>query len=398
MSTALLARADAQARLLALATPVAAETVTLAAAAGRWLAADITARVDHPFADLSAMDGFAIRAADLPGPWRVVAEVPAGRLPERAIGGGEAARIFTGAPLPPGADTVLVQEDAALDGVRLTLAGAGPGGTGAHVRPRGRDFRAGATIIAAGERLVPARIGLAALAGHDRIPVRRRVRVALVSTGDELAPPGTPLSPGSIHAANAPMLAALLADLPCDVADLGIVPDRTAALASRLAAAAADADVVVTSGGASVGAHDCVRPALAAAGASLDFWRIAMRPGKPMLAGRFADGTIALGLPGNPVSAFVTGFLFLRPLVAALGGAASPLPRPVALPLAASLPANDGREDHLRARIEGGCVAPIGVQDSAMLAGLAGADALIVRPAHAPAAAAGEFADVHILA
>lgn len=392
----LLPVAEAQARLLALARPGPIESVPLAAAAGRWAAADVTAGADHPFADLSAMDGYAIRFAELPGPWTVTQAIAAGTLPARPLAPGAAARIFTGAPLPAGADTILIQEEAARDGDRLTLAGEGPPVPGVHVRRRAMNFRKGQAVIRAGDRLSAARIGLAAMAGHARLPVRPRARIALISTGDELVSPGDALAPGQIWAANAPMLAALLADLPVAIDDLGVVPDRRDALDAALARAAS-ADVIVTSGGASVGEHDLVRPALEAAGARLDFWRIAMRPGKPLMAGRLGE-SVALGLPGNPVSAFVTAFLFLRPLVAALGGAADPLPRPVRLPLAEALPANGARADYLRARIANGMVAPAGRQDSSSLIGLAEADALIVRPVGAPAVPAGMFADVHILA
>lgn len=395
MST-LLPVAEAQARLLALGKPRPIEELPLVAAAGRWATADVIARTDHPFADLSAMDGYAIRFAELPGPWRVVGEVVAGAAPGLALAPGEAARIFTGAPVPDGADAILIQEEAARDGDRLMLAGEGPRGPGAHIRRRGMNFAAGDTVIPAGTRLTAARIGLAAMAGHATLAVRRPVRVALVSTGDELAPPGTPLRLGQIPASNAPLLAAMLADLPVEVSDHGIVPDRLEALTETLARAAAEADILVTSGGASVGDHDLVRPALLAAGATLDFWKIAMRPGKPLMAGNLG-AAVALGLPGNPVSAFVTAFLFLRPLVAALAGARAPLPPLVSLPIAADLPANGPRADYMRARLVAGGVAPVEMQDSAALPALAAADGLIVRPPHAPAAPRGAFADVHIL-
>lgn len=393
----LLPVADAQARLLAMARPRPLVQVPLAETTGRWLAADVAARVDNPFADVSAMDGYAIRFDALPGPWRVIGEVAAGAPPTRAIGDGEAARIFTGAPLPAGADTILVQEDAARDGERLTLAGEGPRAVGAHVRRRGFNFAAGDRVLAAGARLNAARIGLAAMAGHAGLPVRSPVRVALLSTGDELAPPGEALRPGQIYASNAPLLAALLADLPVVLVDHGIVPDRLDALTAAIADAARDADILVTSGGASVGDHDLVRPALGAAGATLDFWKIAMRPGKPLMAAQLGDA-IALGLPGNPVSAFVTAFLFLRPLVAQLGGAADPLPPVVTLPLAAGIGPTGPRADYLRARIAPDGVFALAAQDSAALPALAEANALIVRPPHAPAAATGAPVDVHLLA
>jgi molybdopterin molybdotransferase len=393
----LLPVAEAQARLLALATAGPVARVPLAQAAGRWLAEDLVARVDNPFADLSAMDGYAIRFAELPGPWRVVGEVAAGRPRELVLAPGEAARIFTGAAVPDGADTILVQEDAARDGDRLALSGEGPGEAGAHIRRRGFNFVAGDRLIPAGARLTPARIGLAAMAGHDRLAVRARTRVALISTGDELAAPGAELRTGQIYASNAPLLAALLADLPVDLVDHGIVPDRLDALTDAVARAAADADILVTSGGASVGDHDLVRPALGAAGATLDFWRIAMRPGKPLMAGRLGS-TVALGLPGNPVSAFVTAFLFLRPLVASIGGATDPLPATVDLPLAAPLGPNGPRADYVRASVGREGVRPLASQDSAALPALAAADALIARPPHAPAAPAGTVVAVHMLA
>jgi molybdopterin molybdotransferase len=393
----LLPLADAQARLLALATPLAEEHAALADAAGRWLAADIPARVDHPFADLSAMDGYAIRFDELPGPWRVVQEIAAGAMPSGLLAPGEAARIFTGAPLPEGADTILIQEEAARDGDALRLSGEGPPAKGAHVRCKGGNFSAGATILKAGERLTPARIGLAAMAGHASLPVRRRPRVTILSTGDELAAPGTPLRPGQIYESNAAMLGAMLGDQAVDLEIWPFIGDNFVNLTDALRDAAARSDILVTSGGASVGDHDLVRPALEAAGAALDFWRVAMKPGKPLMAGRLGD-CVLLGLPGNPVSAFVTALLFLKPLIAALGGAADPLPRTVRLPLAAPVPANGTRLDFLRATIEDGAVRPLAAQDSAALPALAQADALLLRPPHAPAAEPGMFADVLIIA
>lgn len=387
--------AEAQARLLAAAPRVAAETLPLAEAAGRWLAAPLVAARTQPAADLSAMDGYALRFADLPGPLMVIGESAAGRGFAGTVGAGEAVRIFTGAPLPPGADTILVQEEAARTGDRLMLAGEGPGRAGRHVRPRGMDFGAGAPLLAAGTRLSPAAIGLAAAAGHGALPVHRRVRVALAATGDELVPPGASVGPAQLPEANGAMLKALLADLPVTTQDLGILPDDLAVQTKALGAVAAD--VLVTSGGASVGDHDLVRPALQAAGGSVDFWRIAMRPGKPLMAGRLGEAVV-LGLPGNPVSAFVTALLFLRPLIAAMAGAADPLPRRRRALLGAALPANDAREDYLRGAWVAGAVVPAPVQDSAMLRALAEAACLIIRPAHAPPAMPGDSVEILDLA
>ena len=297
------------------------------------------------------------------------------------LGRGEAVRIFTGAAVPDGADTVVVQEDAARKGEALTLTSAGPGAIGASIRRAGSDFSEGALLIAAGLRLTPARIALAAAAGHGVLTVHRRLRVALMSTGDELVAAGLPVSDDRLPDANAPMLAALLADLPVDIVELGIVPDRPDALAAALdAARAADADLIVTSGGASVGDHDLVRPALLAAGAVLDFWRVAMRPGKPVMAGRLR-GAVVIGLPGNPVSAFVTATLFVRPLVARLAGAEQPLPHIVVARVAEALPPVGARTDFVRAQWADGALHPLPSHDSGALAYLGNADALIVRTA-----------------
>lgn len=393
----LLPLADAQARLLDLATPLPIEQVRLADATGRWLAADLPAKVDHPFADLSAMDGYAIRFADLPGPWRIVEDIAAGAMPAHPVKAGDAARIFTGAALPPGADTILIQEDARRDGDALILSGDGPPAMGAHVRRQGANFRAGQDVLSRGDRLTPARIGLAAMAGHGTLPVRRRPRIALLSTGDELAAPGAALRPGQIYDANSALLQALLGGEPVDLRHHAVLSDNAAALRAAITAAATDCDILVTSGGASVGDHDLVRPALEEEGATIDFWRVAMKPGKPLMAGRLG-GCVVLGLPGNPVSAFVTSLLFLKPLIAALGGASDPLPRPVRLPLSNAVPPNGPRLDFLRARIEGGAASVLDQQESHALAALAQADALVLRPPHAPAAYAGMFADVLIMA
>lgn len=392
---ALLPVAEALSRLLALGAPLAVETVPLAAAAGRWTAGDIHARRTQPGADLSAMDGYAIRFVDLPGPWRVIGESAAGRGFAGEARSGEAVRIFTGAPLPLGTDTILVQEEATRQGDRLLLAGEGPGTRGRNVRRRGLDFSEGDLLIGAGERLTPARLALAGVAGHGEIEVRRRVRVAIAATGDELVAPGDAVGEAQLPETNRLMLAAQLADLPVELTDLGILPDRRDAL--EAAFRAVDADLLVTSGGASVGDHDLVRPALEAAGAVIDFWRIALRPGKPMMAGRLG-GTIALGLPGNPVSAFVTALLFVRPLVAHLAGAADPRPRTRSATLGEPLAPNGERTDYLRAEIRDGRVWASTLQDSAMLRTLARATCLILREPHAPAARTGETVEILDLA
>ncbi|WP_375392869.1 molybdopterin molybdotransferase MoeA [uncultured Sphingomonas sp.] len=387
----LLPIAEAQARLFALFEPVAPETAPLRAAAGRWAAADIRARRTQPAADLSAMDGYAIRFADLPGPWRMIGESAAGRPFAGAVGPGEAARIFTGAAMPDGADTVLIQEEAAREGEHLSLAGEGPAHPGRNTRRRGLDFSEGDLLVAAGERLTPARLAVAATAGHGALPVRRPVRVAIAATGDELVEPGAAVPGLALPESNRAMLAAMLADLPVALIDLGILPDDLDAL--RAAFAAVDADLLVTSGGASVGDHDLVRPALQAAGATIDFWRVALRPGKPMMAGRMRD-TAVLGLPGNPVSAFVTTVLFVKPLIAHLAGAREPLPRPRPGVLGEDLPANNGRTDYLRAAERDGRVYASAIQDSSMLLTLARSTCLVVRPADAPPARAGDSAEI----
>ena len=394
--TSLLPVADAQARLFAMAPRVATERMPLTSAAGRWTAEPVIALRAQPGADLSSMDGYAIRFDDLPGPWRVIGESAAGRAFGGATERGEAVRIFTGAAMPAGADSVLVQEEAERAGDKLLLAGEGPPRRGMSVRRKGLDFERGAVLIGAGTRLTPAAIALAATGGHGALNVNRRLRIAILATGDELIAPGTASDdPLALPEGNSAMLAAILADLPVDVTVAGIVPDQLDALVAAFSEA--QADIIVTTGGASVGDHDLVRPALEAAGGGVDFWRIAIRPGKPMLAGRLGEA-IMLGLPGNPVSAFVTATLFLRPLIAAMAGAANPLPRMLRAELADPLPANDHRQDYLRGTLVDGRVSAAAMQDSSMLATLARATCLIVRQPHAPPAAIGDIVDILPLA
>ncbi len=395
MTTPLLPVETAFTRLLGLATAAPTERIALRAAVGRWAAEAITARRTQPESDLSAMDGYAIRHADLPGPWTVIGESAAGHPFDGNVQAGEAVRIFTGAALPPGTDTVMVQEEARRDGDTLHLDGEGPGHHGRNVRPRGLDFAENDTLIAAGDRLTPARLALAAVGGHGDIAVHRPARVAIAATGDELVSPGTPLRAGQLPESNGTMLATLMADLPCEVIDLGILPDNRADL--EAAFAAVDADILVTTGGASVGDHDLVRPALEACGAQIDFWRIALRPGKPMMAGKLRD-TVVLGLPGNPVSAFVTATLFLRPLIAKIGGASDPRPRTVTAPLGEDLAPNGPRTDYMRAARIDGVVHAAAIQDSSMLRTLARADCLIVRAPHDPARTKGDSVEILPLA
>ena len=374
----LLPVAEAQARLFALANRLPAEDVPVMACAGRWLARDILAQRAQPWADLSAMDGYAVRAAEAPGPWRVTTTSSAGGTPPPPLAPGDACRIFTGAPLPEGADAILIQENATRHGDSFT-ATADPLPSGRHVRPAASDFALGAPLLKAGSRLGPT-------------PQRFTGSGTIISTGDELVPPGAPTPPGALPSSNAPMLAAMLAALPCDVIDLGIVADDLDAMVTALDRAR-QADIIVSTGGASVGDHDMVRPAFAQAGGTLDFWKIAMRPGKPLMAGRLGDA-LFLGLPGNPVSAFVTGTLFLLPMVRHMVGASAPLPPLHEARLASPLPATGDRDDYLRAfRCDGGIVS-VTSQDSAATAAMALADCLILRPAASPPAAIGDTVQI----
>ena len=382
----LLPVAEAQARLLDGVAALAAETVPLAQAAGRRAAADVHALLTHPPTAVSAMDGYAIRWDDRVGPWTVIGEAPAGHGFAGIVGAGEAVRIFTGAPVPDGADTVAVQEEVARDGGTARLTGEGPPRQGANIRPRGLDFTAGGVVAQRGDRLTAARIGLLAASGHGSVAVPRRPRVVVLATGDELVAPGTAPGAGGIVSSSGVMLCAMLGG-EAEVRDGGIIPDRREALAEALRAAA-DADLILTIGGASVGDHDLVGPVLRDLGAMVDFWKIALRPGKPMIAARLGD-TRVIGLPGNPVSAFVCAMLFARPLLRALGGDPHPLPVRFTARLGAPLGANNAREDYLRAVAvrtpDGPVVTATARQDSSMLGVLAGSNALIVRAAHAPA-------------
>ncbi len=380
---------EAQSRLIALATPLPVEAMPLMDAIGRWTAAPIVALRTQPDRPLSAMDGYAV--ADGAGPWRVIGESAAGARFKGNVWPGEAVRIFTGAALPDGADRVIIQEDVTCVGKSIAIGPDLVAPSGQHVRAVGSDFALADQLIEVGERLTPARIALAAMGGHGSVPVRRRVRVALISTGSELVEPGEALGEDQIPASNGIMIAAMLRDYRCDIVSQGIVPDRLEALVSAIRAT--QADVIVTTGGASVGDHDLVQPALIAAGATLDFWKVAMRPGKPLMAGRLGP-SLVLGLPGNPVSAFATALLFLRPLIASLSGAADPLPLREPAILDGDLPATGPRTDHIRARRLMGTVTPIGRNDSAALRALAASDALIIRPPNAPAAQTGDRVEI----
>ncbi len=374
-------------RLLALAAPLPTENPGVADCAGQYLAADLAALLTQPAADLSAMDGYALRFAELPGPFRIVREAAAGRPLARPLAPGEAARIFTGAHVPEGADTVAVQEDAVVSGDLVSFPADGPPHAGAHIRRRGLDFAAGAPLARAGDRLSPALLGLLAAAGHATLAVHRRPRVALISTGDELVPPGTRPGPGQIVGSNGPMIAALLRQAGAEISDLGLMADRPEALADAIGRAAG-ADLLVTIGGASVGDHDLVKPALEAAGAGIDFWKVAIRPGKPLLAGRLGDAVV-VGLPGNPVSAFVCARLFLWPLLRRMSGDTAPADRPIHAIVRQDLAANGPRRHFIRAHLVSGEVTPFSEQDSSLFSVLAKANALLVRPENAPFAPAG---------
>ncbi|MXP42355.1 molybdopterin molybdenumtransferase MoeA [Altererythrobacter soli] len=379
--------AEAQARLLAQVEPLPARVIPAEQAVSRYLGAPLLAARTQPAADLSAMDGYAVLAEDLAGPWQIIGESAAGHPFAGTLRNGEAVRISTGALMPAGDCAVLLQENAARNGARLALNGEGEP-TPRHIRRTGFDFRQGDQILRAGARIGPAQLALAIAAGHSRLPVRALPRLAILDSGDELAADPAGCAPHQIPASNGAMLATMTAPYAGTIERLGPVPDRMEAILAALDRAA-EADVIVTSGGASVGDHDLVRPALEQWGAKLDFWRVAMKPGKPLLVAR-RGGQWVIGLPGNPVSSYVTAFLFLLPLLRALAGSGEPLPRCATMRLGAPFPATGDRMEFVRARLEGGALVPVAEQDSSALAALALADALVERPANSPSALAGD--------
>jgi molybdopterin molybdotransferase len=388
---ALLPIADALARILDQSEPLPSERAALKEAVGRVLTDDVAALRTQPPAALSAMDGYAVRSIDVataPATLRVAGEVAAGKPFAGGVKPGEAVRIFTGGVVPSGADTIVIQEDTSRDGDSVTVTVAGR--PNRHIREAGLDFGAGDVLLPAGRRLTDRDLALAAAMNHATLPVRRRPRVALIATGDELVMPGREPGPGQIVYSNGYAIAAFAAAQGAAVTDLGIVPDRIdATVAAIRQARALDADIIVTTGGASVGEYDFVQDALAAEGMTLSFWKIAMRPGRPLMHGRL-DAIHVLGLPGNPVSAYVCAVLFLVPLIRKLSGRSDFALMPESAKLGRDLKGNDDRADYLRAALSGGIATPFPLQDSSMVYLLAQADCLVIREPYAPPARAGE--------
>jgi len=386
--------AEAHKRLLGQVEPLIAETIPVHGALRRYLAAPLLAARTQPAADLSAMDGYAMRADDVSGPWQVVGESAAGHPYAVRLSRGQAIRISTGALMPPGEAVVLLQENAARDGDAVFLNGEGEP-TARHVRRAGFDFEAGNQVLSSGTRVGPAQLALALAAGHAELTVHRLPSLAILDSGDELASDPAKCAPHQVPASNGAMIAAMAAPHVSSLQRLGPVPDRLDLILAALDQAA-DTDVIATSGGASVGDHDLVRPALEQWGAKIDFWRVAMRPGKPLLVARRGRQWV-IGLPGNPISSYVTAFLFLLPLLRALGGASDPRPRHLLARLGTSLPPAGDRTEFVRARFDGDSLVPVAVQDSSALLALAVAEALVERPANAPAARAGDLVEAYWL-
>jgi len=399
----MLSVAEATARILDAFAPLTAETVSLAEADGRVLAEPVRARVTQPPWPVSAMDGYAVRGADVakaPVTLRQIGEVPAGKSFSGRVGAGEAVRIFTGAPLPEGADTIVIQENVKAEGERVHVLFDTP--LGRFVRPAGLDFKAGDIGLEPGRRLDARAIGFAAAMNVPWLRVARRPRIAVLATGDEIVMPGEPIGPNQIVSSNALALMAAIRRFGGEPINLGIALDNEASLRA-LAAGARGADLLVTTGGASVGTHDLVRHVLGGVGLELDFWKIAMRPGKPLMFGHIGD-TRLLGLPGNPVSSLVCALLFLGPAIRRMLGMAEVAPSIERAKVGAALAENDERQDYLRATLKpspeasGGLIAtPFQKQDSSMVGLLARADCLIVRAPKAPPLPAGSAVPIHRL-
>jgi molybdopterin molybdotransferase len=392
--------ADALAAILGGSEPLDEEMTTLDSAHLRTLSRDVAARRTQPPQAMSAMDGYAVRAADarqVNARLKVIGEVAAGRPFDRALGEGEAARIFTGGVIPYGADAVVIQEDTVAEGNTVTVTEAAIAGR--HIRPAGVDFRQGDVLLKAGNRLTDRDLSLAASMNYPELPVRRQPRVALLATGDELVMPGNEPGPGQIVYSNGYALRALMRSEGAETIDLGVAADTMASTTAGIRAARdAKADILVTTGGASVGDHDLVKKALDAEDVAMAFWKIAMRPGKPMMHGRLGAMRV-IGVPGNPVSSYVCTFLFVVPLIRALLGNTRLHHRRESALLGRDLGPNDVREDYLRAVIEaradGTLVAnPVDKQDSSLLANLSRSQGLVIRAPFAPAARAGSTCEI----
>ncbi len=395
--TGLLPVAEAKARIVDGVEPTGTEDVKLRDAFGRVLAEDVKARITQPPFNASAMDGYAVRAEDVtqtPTTLKVIGEAPAGAAFGGEVGPLEAVRIFTGAPVPEGADTIVIQENTEADGTNVVVLRTPK--PEQFVRPRGLDFAEGESLLSAGTRLGSREIALAAAMNHPSLSVRRKPKVAILPTGDELIAPGGNPAPDQIISSNNYGMAAFVERYGAEALDLGVVGDTAPALNKALQAAR-DADILITLGGASVGKHDLVQKALTDAGMTLDFWKIAMRPGKPLIFGRLGQ-TRVLGLPGNPVSTFVCAAIFLRPLLGALLG------RPgdeetLTATLGADMGDNDERQDYMRAILKNAAdgtriATPFPKQDSSMLRTLAAADGFIIRPPFDKARSAGETVEI----
>ncbi len=385
---------DAIARIGAAIALLPTERIPVGDAGGRVLASELTARRTHPPFDGSAMDGYAVRLEDVsrvPASLTVVGESAAGGSFDQVVGQREAVRIFTGAPLPSGADTIVIQEDTIRDGDTVLVNEAPK--PHQHIRRAGIDFREGDTFFHAGRRMSASDIALAAAMNIPELAVFKKPRIAFFATGDELVLPGEMPGPNQIVSSNSAGLAALIREVGGEPVDLGIARDNEASI-KDCAEKAQDADILVTLGGASVGDHDLVQPVLTSMGLSVDFWRIAMRPGKPLMFGDL-NGVPFLGLPGNPVSALVCGHLFLRTAIDARQGITATHPPLIPVTLGVDLKANDKRQDYLRATlqaVDGAWVAtPLNRQDSSMLSALSRSHCLLVRPPHAPAAKTGDI-------
>lgn len=397
---ALLPVSEALRRILDRATTLESEEVDLLHARGRTLAAAVTSKLDNPPFDASAMDGYAVRAEDVatvPASLAVIGEAGAGRLFGGALGKGEAIRIFTGARVPEGADTIVIQENVTASGSKITVQETTA--RGANIRSKAQDFAKDEALIEPGSILTARDVLIAASSGHGKLAVTRKPIVAILSTGDELVAPGSPLGPGQISGSNAYGLAAVIETAGGEARFLGIARDSLASL-EKFINASEGADILVTSGGASVGDHDLVRPALENAGAKLDFYKIAMRPGKPLFFGsRSPNGKLqyCLGLPGNPVSALICSRVFLVPLIGRLLGRETPFESLEAV-LAEPLPANGPREHYMRGLLDLNSapprVTPFKNQDSGLIKSLQRANCLVVVPTDAPAQAAGTVVKV----